>query len=152
MALDPNFHRPQSVENCGPGLYLTYSHLAETYIARSKWNTRGWTFQERLLSHRCIIFAGSRVFFQCRSTALSEDIIGEQESAGWSIELVQAPLQMLQDMETKGFPVYAGKCAFVLSARDVAASRHPRRFPGHVEPPGTCAASAAALWSTHLTF
>jgi Heterokaryon incompatibility protein (HET) len=121
-ALNPKFYRPQLIENCGPGLNLTYSHLAETYIARSKWNTRGWTFQERLLSRRCIIFVGSRVFFQCRSTALSEDIIGEQESAGWSIELVQAPLQMLQDVETKGFPVYA-ECVRLYSQRDLTLRR-----------------------------
>src|SRR2546430_9026534 len=36
-------------------LFRSVSHLAETYIKKSKWNTRGWTFQERLLSKRCLI-------------------------------------------------------------------------------------------------
>lgn len=82
------------------------SHLAETHITRSDWNTRAWTFQERLLSRRCLLFADSRVFFQCRSTAISEDVVSEKESACWSIELVQAPLQLLRDLESRAFRVY----------------------------------------------
>jgi hypothetical protein len=36
-----------------------------------KWNTRGWTFQERVLSTRLLIFTKSKVFFQCRSIVWS---------------------------------------------------------------------------------
>lgn len=32
----------------------------------SVWNTRGWTFQERVLSTRCIYIADEAIFFQCR--------------------------------------------------------------------------------------
>lgn len=31
----------------------------------SRWNTRGWTYQERLLSNRILTFTDSQVFFQC---------------------------------------------------------------------------------------
>src|ERR1700761_7849973 len=108
----------QYIEECGnEGVTLMVSHLAETFIKRSKWNTRGWTFQERLLSKRCLIFAEGRMFFQCRSTAMSEDIVTEQKlsrdehnnlisTASWSIELVQAPLQLLHQLETRSFRVY----------------------------------------------
>ncbi|KAI9853965.1 MAG: hypothetical protein M1813_001609 [Trichoglossum hirsutum] len=96
----------QHTEECAQGVRLMVSHLAETYIQRSKWNTRGWTFQERLLSKRCLIFAEGRVYFQCRSTAMSEDITAEQKDAGWSIELVHAPLQMLHELESRAFRVY----------------------------------------------
>ena len=82
------------------------SHLAETYIERSKWNTRGWTFQERLLSKRCLIFAEGRVFFQCRATAMSEDVVSEKKTGGWSIELVRAPLQLLRELDSRAFRVY----------------------------------------------
>jgi hypothetical protein len=39
----------------------------------SKWNDRGWTFQERLLSRRCIIFTDHQVYFQCKKRNWSED-------------------------------------------------------------------------------
>src|ERR1700733_6636041 len=47
---------PQYIAECTPNVRLMVSYLAEAYIERSKWNTRGWTFQERLLSKRCLIF------------------------------------------------------------------------------------------------
>jgi heterokaryon incompatibility protein (HET) len=108
----------QYIEECGSErVPLMVSHLAETFIKRSKWNTRGWTFQERLLSKRCLIFAEGRMFFQCRATAMSEDIVTEQNAktvennniistASWSIELVQAPLQLLHQLESRAFRVY----------------------------------------------
>jgi hypothetical protein len=34
-------------------------------ISRSKWNTRGWAFQEGLLSKRRLVFADEAVYFQC---------------------------------------------------------------------------------------
>jgi hypothetical protein len=39
----------------------------------SVWNTRGWTFQERLLSKRCLYFTPSQVFFRCSKGLWSED-------------------------------------------------------------------------------
>ena len=96
----------QHIEEYAPGVRLMVSHLAETYIQRSTWNTRAWTFQERLLSKRCLIFTEGRVYFQCRSTAMCEDIIAEQKEAGWSIELVNAPLQLLSDLENRALQVY----------------------------------------------
>ncbi|KAK3381779.1 hypothetical protein B0H63DRAFT_546451 [Podospora didyma] len=34
-------------------------------IKGSVWNSRGWTFQEALLSPRCLIFCHDQVYFQC---------------------------------------------------------------------------------------
>ncbi|KAF2428038.1 hypothetical protein EJ08DRAFT_327446 [Tothia fuscella] len=34
-------------------------------IAASKWNSRGWTYQEALLSRRRLVFTDSRFYFQC---------------------------------------------------------------------------------------
>jgi hypothetical protein len=34
-------------------------------IARSHWSTRGWTFQEALLSRRRLVFTEDQVYFQC---------------------------------------------------------------------------------------
>ncbi|KAF7560690.1 hypothetical protein G7046_g3455 [Stylonectria norvegica] len=37
----------------------------EESISQSTWNTRGWTFQEKLLSRRLLTFTSTDVFFQC---------------------------------------------------------------------------------------
>jgi hypothetical protein len=34
-------------------------------LEASRWDTRGWTFQERLLSRRCLYFSEHYVYFQC---------------------------------------------------------------------------------------
>ena len=39
-------------------------HLA---ISRSRWSTRGWTFQEALLSRRRLVFTDDQVYFQCNT-------------------------------------------------------------------------------------
>ncbi|KAF2270472.1 HET-domain-containing protein [Lojkania enalia] len=96
----------QHDELCAPGVRLMVSRLAETYIESSKWNTRAWTFQERLLSKRCLIFTNDRIYFQCRSAAMSEDIIAEQRTHSWSLELVHSPLKLLDELDSRGFRVY----------------------------------------------
>lgn len=36
-----------------------------TVLQSSTWNTRAWTYQEHVLSRRCVFFADSEVFFTC---------------------------------------------------------------------------------------
>jgi len=43
-------------------------HVEATY-----WNSRGWTFQERLLSRRLVHFSKSMLVFECRSSTYCED-------------------------------------------------------------------------------
>ena len=52
----------------------------------SKWDTRGWTYQERLLSRRCIYFSNHCVYFQCRSATFCEVEV-EQSKVDWGGEL-----------------------------------------------------------------
>jgi hypothetical protein len=54
-ALQKSRNLNQIVERCG-NLELLAVRRVESYIQRSPWNTRAWTFQERLLSNRCLIF------------------------------------------------------------------------------------------------
>ncbi|KIW00207.1 uncharacterized protein PV09_08247 [Verruconis gallopava] len=42
-------------------------------ILSSNYNTRAWTFQERLLSTRCLYFTGEQAFLQCQSGIFRED-------------------------------------------------------------------------------
>ncbi|KAH8660916.1 heterokaryon incompatibility protein-domain-containing protein [Tricladium varicosporioides] len=99
-----------------PGLDLMITRPPEMYIRESKWNERAWTFQERLLSRRCLIFANGRVYFQCRSTVMSEDIYADRKGAGWSLDLVDAPLQMFRQLNNRAFQVYM-KCVELYTQR-----------------------------------
>jgi hypothetical protein len=76
----------QNIAHYSKDLLLMSTQPAESYIRRSAWNTRGWTFQERVLSPRNLIFMAGRMYFQCRCVSMSADIISEHEPGGWSIE------------------------------------------------------------------
>ncbi len=42
-------------------------------IETARWNTRGWTFQERLLSRRILHFTERKFFWECHATDTSEE-------------------------------------------------------------------------------
>ena len=116
-AMHPKEHdTPQISADCVPGVRLMVSRPPEIGIRASKWDTRAWTFQERLLSKRCLIFTEGRVYFQCLSTGMSEDIFADREGAGWSLDLVNAPLQMLRELSRRALWVYIN-CVPLYTAR-----------------------------------
>lgn len=43
-------------------------------VRRTKWFSRGWTFQEAVLSRRCLVFLDDQVYFECKSMNCSESI------------------------------------------------------------------------------
>lgn len=43
------------------------------YLTESKWNKRGWTFQEGILSPRALIFTAEQVYWQCNEASWCED-------------------------------------------------------------------------------
>jgi Heterokaryon incompatibility protein (HET) len=104
------------IKESAPGVRLMVSRPPETSIRASNWNTRAWTFQERLLSRRCLLFTGNRVYFQCRSTGMSEDIFADRRGAGWSLDLVNAPLQLLRELDCRSIWVYL-QCVSLYSSR-----------------------------------
>ena len=60
------------------GRQLMASMPSPGYEVRfSPWESRAWTLQERALSHRCLIFAESQVYFQCKTTYFYEDVVCE---------------------------------------------------------------------------
>ena len=116
-AMHPKEHDAAQISaECAPGVRLMVSRPPEIGIKASKWNTRAWTFQERLLSKRCLIFTEGRVYFQCLSTGMSEDIFADREGAGWSLDLVNAPLQMLRELSQRALWVYIN-CVPLYTAR-----------------------------------
>ncbi|KAL2758342.1 hypothetical protein ACRALDRAFT_2051938 [Sodiomyces alcalophilus JCM 7366] len=42
-------------------------------LQRSVWNSRGWVFQERILSRRVVAFCGSQTFLECQRGTVGED-------------------------------------------------------------------------------
>ena len=60
------------------GLELaTVRSSAYEEVEASKWNSRAWTFQEKLCSRRTLIFTDSLVIFWCAKTVYREDVCME---------------------------------------------------------------------------
>jgi hypothetical protein len=59
-----------------PGLRLGPRALSSEQIESSIYHTRAWTYQERLLSPRCLFVGYNQVIFKCASAAFSEDRYG----------------------------------------------------------------------------
>ncbi|KAI1123621.1 heterokaryon incompatibility protein-domain-containing protein [Nemania abortiva] len=46
--------------------------LPHSSITKSRWATRGWTFQEAILSRRRLVFTDDQLYFECTSTSCAE--------------------------------------------------------------------------------
>ena len=44
----------------------------KTYLQKSTWDTRGWTFQEKVLSRRCLFFMEEQVYWECQRASWCE--------------------------------------------------------------------------------
>ncbi|GAB1316997.1 hypothetical protein MFIFM68171_07207 [Madurella fahalii] len=103
-----------------PGIQLLVTRPAEAVIQDSPWNQRGWTFQERLLSRRCLIFAEGHVYFQCRSAVISQHIFTDGGGAnGWSLDWTNSPLRTLGELRRRAFWFYM-KCIRLYTGRDLS--------------------------------
>jgi hypothetical protein len=52
------------------------------YLHGTAWNSRGWTFQEGLLSRRCLIISTDQVYWQCKTASWCEDSCWEGTKDG----------------------------------------------------------------------
>ncbi|KAI1387211.1 heterokaryon incompatibility protein-domain-containing protein [Hypoxylon trugodes] len=75
------------------GMQLAVVKSVESRIRDTIWNIRAWTFQERILSPRSIIFVDDRVFFQCSGATWSEDVYSDITARTWTLEMVESPMQ-----------------------------------------------------------
>ncbi|KAG6327005.1 hypothetical protein ID866_12084, partial [Astraeus odoratus] len=53
-------------------------------ITKTTWSTRGWTFQELVLSRRRLFFTNDQVYFECIKDVWCEDIVAESKTMRYS--------------------------------------------------------------------
>ena len=58
-------------------------------VSKSKWSLRGWTYQEKILSKRLLIFTPYQAFFQCGQAVFYEDTCLERYSHSPVIDISQ---------------------------------------------------------------
>lgn len=73
--------RPRSVR-CGNITVCQVGPQAAATIAESVWNSRGWTYQEVLLTRRRLVFTDHFVIFQCNRDTFGEGIHLRDRTAG----------------------------------------------------------------------
>jgi hypothetical protein len=57
-------------------------------LQHSKWNTRGWTFQEWQLARKALVFTDEQVFYICSSTSFCEDLALEKVNPHKPMQLI----------------------------------------------------------------
>jgi hypothetical protein len=80
-----------SIETFSHGSLLSWKTLRSD-VAQSHWATRGWTYQEMLLSRRRLVFTDSQMLFQCRSGEFQE------------LSNITAPSDPIPNMRKLAFP------------------------------------------------
>ncbi|KAI1481065.1 HET-domain-containing protein [Daldinia eschscholtzii] len=58
------------------GVRLSWFREPRRLIRESKWNTRGWTYQEAFLARRRLVFLDEHMYFECESASYSEMVPG----------------------------------------------------------------------------
>lgn len=76
----------QSFKTAKGSLMWSYPSIS-MILASSKWNTRGWTYQEARLSRRCVCFSVYQVYCVCRETTWSESLPLEALSSNLTMAL-----------------------------------------------------------------
>ncbi|RYP66470.1 hypothetical protein DL770_008792 [Monosporascus sp. CRB-9-2] len=92
---------PLSIIEYAPGTRILVTRPLEVVIYDSVWSKRAWTFQEQILSRRCLIFAEGRIYFQCRFAGISEDIWTDNKGNGWSLNRTNSPLQSPEELKRR---------------------------------------------------
>ncbi|KAI8682414.1 HET domain-containing protein [Fusarium sp. Ph1] len=72
-------------------------------LGHSIYDTRGWTFQERLLSRRAIYFVDGNLFYRCRRTAQAEHLMDLPNATGPTIWTIP---QLLSEVILMHHPVH----------------------------------------------
>ncbi|KAJ4365336.1 hypothetical protein N0V83_008957 [Neocucurbitaria cava] len=69
--------RRQIIHTVGHLSFAVPKPCLEDILAHTRWETRGWTYQESHLSRRSLYFTSHQLYFQCSCGIRSEDTSGE---------------------------------------------------------------------------
>jgi hypothetical protein len=69
--------------NGGPEAYLAIRPSLEDWLDKAKYCSRGWTFQELVLSKRCLLITDQQVYFSCMDKELKSDVALFPEEHHW---------------------------------------------------------------------
>jgi hypothetical protein len=61
------------------------------------WNSRGWTFQEKIMSKRLLLFTDYQAYFRCSNMVWCEDVVMETEKCSASFFKKWRPLRWAAD-------------------------------------------------------
>lgn len=131
-----------------PGLKLVVSRSSQYVLPNSKWNKRGWTFQEHLLSRRCLIFTGNRIYFQCRMSNYDDTGID------WSTDWRKSALLTVDEVKQRPIQFYM-KAVSLYTGRDLTDPKDIlKAFGGVISLVEwyTCARMYYGLPSSHFDF
>jgi hypothetical protein len=86
----------------GVGIFVTTLPNLSQQLSKSVWAIRGWTYQEAVLSRRCLFFTKDQVYFACRTMlrceAVSQSLVDHlwltRESLGPSLMKVEEQLSL----------------------------------------------------------
>lgn len=65
---------PSAVAKINGQLFTSVPPIARSAIPYSVWNSRGWTYQECVMSSRLLVLTDNEAYFECRSMNCSEAI------------------------------------------------------------------------------
>ena len=72
------------------GLQVTSAHQPFVpCILNTIWQSRGWTFQEKALSQRLLVFTKAQIFYHCNGATWSEDTVLENSDPAIDLKLNQ---------------------------------------------------------------
>ncbi|KAI9764029.1 MAG: hypothetical protein M1840_008905 [Geoglossum simile] len=63
----------QIIEELKPDIKMVILRELDDYLSKSRYSSRGWTFQEFLLSRRSVIFINDQIYFRCRRCTWGEE-------------------------------------------------------------------------------
>ncbi|KAH6697191.1 heterokaryon incompatibility protein-domain-containing protein [Plectosphaerella plurivora] len=104
-------------------------------LDHSVWNSRGWVYQERILSRRIVEFSTSQIFFECQRHSIGEDGLPVM-----SIEKRLAAGRMLNGLESLWCGLIQGYTARSLTCADdrtMAIESLARYVAGRTDTPST---------------
>ena len=84
-------------------------------VAKSKWNTRAWTYQEFYYSNQRLFFTYNQVYFECQTVSCSESIA--------------RPLQKSHEPKLTDFPIHNVIRSRTISAEHYMAWTIRKMFP-----------------------